>query len=162
METKTSSLVFLQYLTTVFDNTNDAILLIGVEPRGVYRLLLANKAFFADTGFAQDVVGKRISDVLLPQVYIMLSKHCQQVVRTKTPINFTLSSEVPIGRRTYEIRLIPIINTVGDVVQIAGLNRDVTEIQHLREQVKQLQNGIVALTKAAKGSQHSKIASERS
>jgi hypothetical protein len=51
-----SNLVFLQYLTTAFDNIKDAILLIGVE-KHTYRLLTANAVFFAISGFQKVLPG---------------------------------------------------------------------------------------------------------
>ncbi|HSW66503.1 MAG TPA: PAS domain-containing protein [Bacillota bacterium] len=138
MKPKTSSLVFLNYLTTIFDNIADAIILIGVEPKGKYRLLLANDAFFASSGHTDDVIGREIVDIVHPDSYATLIKHYQRAVRTKRPVELTSWYIVPRGRRAFHIKLIPITNTVGDVVQIAGLNRDVTEILNLREEVRQL------------------------
>ncbi len=138
MKPKTSSLVFLNYLTTIFDNIADAIILIGVEPKGKYRLLLANDAFYMSSGHTEEALGREIVDIVHPDAYVALIKHYQKVVRTKRAVELTSWYTVPRGRRAFHVKLIPITNTVGDVVQIAGLNRDVTEILNLREEVRQL------------------------
>src|SRR5260370_24319503 len=59
MAEQTSSLVFLQYLTTVFDNIADGVLLIGVEPRDTFKLVMANKTFFEFSGYPDDSIGKK-------------------------------------------------------------------------------------------------------
>jgi len=138
MKPKNSSLVFLSYLTTVFDNIADAIILIGVEPKGKYRLLLANDAFFASSGHTEDAIGREVVDIVHPDSYASLIKSYQKATRTKRPIELTSWYTVPRGRRAYHVKLIPITNTVGEVVQIAGLTRDITELLNLREEVRQL------------------------
>ena len=138
MTTHTSSLVFLQYLTTVFDNIQDSILLIGLEPQGVYRLLLANKPFFRTSGFPQDSLGKTVPEIVGEEPAKYLIRHYKTVIRTKKPLEYTRWSDVPTGRKAFEVQLIPILNTVGEVVQIAALTRDVTEVLELREQVAKL------------------------
>ena len=138
MAVQTSSLIFLQYLTTVFDNIKDSILLIGVEPRGVYRLLLANQPFFKSSGFSEDSIGKRVSEIVGSGPAEFLHKQYRTVIRTKQPLEYTSWSDVPNGRLAFEVKLIPILNTVGECTQIAAVTRDVTELLTLREKLKKI------------------------
>ncbi len=138
MNPKISSLVFLNYLTTVFDNVADAIILIGVEAKGAYRLLLANHAFYASTGHSEDIIGREVTDIVAPGTYPGLLKHYQKAIRTKQPHEYTTWIQVPRGRRAYRIKLIPILNTVGEVAQLAGITRDVTDHLNMQEELRQL------------------------
>lgn len=138
MQPELSSLVFLQYLTAVFDNIADAILLINVEPRGKYRLLLANNAFFTASGYTRDVVGKEVIDIVPPENYPALLRQYQRAIRTKKPVEYTKWSTVPKGKRAFKTKLIPILNTVGDTVQIAALTHDITDYLNLQEEVRRL------------------------
>ncbi len=139
MPDKTSSLVFLNYLTTVFDNISDVILLIGVEPNDQFRLLLANEAFSRNTGHPKTVVGKLIEDVVAPQSAAQLKPRYKKVIATKQPIIYTEWFDVPLGRQAFEVKLIPILNAVGQCVQIAAITHNVTELHTLRAENKVLQ-----------------------
>jgi hypothetical protein len=77
-------------------------------------------------------------EIVGPKGFAFVEKKYQRVIRTKHPLEYTSWSEVPAGRRAFEVRLIPIMNTVGECVQILALTRDVTELAELREQVKRL------------------------
>ena len=133
---QTSSLVFLNYLTTVFDNLDEAILLLNVEANGRYRFMMANERYKHITGRDKNPVGELVSDVVAPETFQKVKKRYDQVVQTKEPTIFTDSYRVPLGIETYEIKLIPVLNSVGQVVQIAGIVRNITELQRLREAAK--------------------------
>jgi PAS domain S-box-containing protein len=137
MEQKTLSLVFLQYLTTVFDNITDAVLLIGVE-KGGYRLLLGNKAFFETSGHSPDDVGKRIVDVVGKDNYPSLSREYQRAIKAKKPTEFTHWYTVPRGRSAFRVKILPIISAVGEVVQLVVLTHDITEQVRLQNEVEGL------------------------
>jgi PAS domain S-box-containing protein len=138
MSQETSSLVFLHYLTTVFDNIKDAILLIGVEPDNKYRLLLANKVFTKISGFPASSIGKEIAEIVGQEGYAFLVKKYQQVIKTKKSVEYMSWSDVPAGRMAFEVQLIPIFSTVGECAQIIVITRDVTEREKLREEVRHL------------------------
>jgi PAS domain S-box-containing protein len=138
MRQQTSSLVFLQYLTTVFDNLHDAIVLIGVEPNDTFRLLLANEAFFKSTGHSEEKLGKTINEVVSPRSFASLKKRYKKVIATREPVEYTEWYRVPLGRQAYEIKFIPVLNAVGECVQIAGVSRNVTELYNLRLEVQDL------------------------
>ena len=138
MSDKTSSLVFLHYLTTVFDNIHDAILLIAVEPNEQYRLLLANSAFARNTGRTDVPVGKRIDEFVEPESYALLKPRYNKVVATKQPTTYQDWYNVPLGRQAFEVTLIPILNAVGQCVQIAAITRNITELSDLRVENKKL------------------------
>jgi PAS domain S-box-containing protein len=135
MAPETSSMVFIQYLTTVFDNIQDAILLIGVEPNNTFRLLMANKGFYRGSGHSGNEVGKLISEITTPETYEKLVKRYHEVVKTKKQMAFSEEYDVPIGKQAYDVQLIPVFNSVGKCTQIACITRNVTELHRLRQQL---------------------------
>ncbi|MET0779787.1 MAG: PAS domain-containing protein [Candidatus Saccharimonadales bacterium] len=137
MASEISSMVFIQYLTTVFDNIHDAILLIGVEPNNTYRLLMANEEFNRGTGHTAVEIGKTIQQVTLPKTYEKLIKRYQTVVKSKKRHEFIEEYDVPMGKQTYEVQLIPIFNSVGTCTQIACITRNITELYRLQERLKE-------------------------
>jgi PAS domain-containing protein len=150
MAPKSSSLVFLHYLTTVFDNISDAILLIGVEPNDNFRLLLANQGFTRGTGHSMDNIGKLISEIVLPKSYVTLSKKYKQVIATKNSMQFTTWYETPLGNQAYAVQLIPILSAVGECVQIAAISHNVTELCSLQDEVRRLKKELQTATSSQK------------
>lgn len=146
MNSNASSLVFLQYLTTVFDNLEEAILLVGVEPNNTFRLLMANEGFTRGTGHSKNEIGKTIEEVVVAESYKKLLPHYRKVVKTKKLWSFMEWYDVPIGRQAYEVKLIPIFNAVGECVQIAAITRNVTEVMQLRQQIKETTETLDQLT----------------
>lgn len=138
MPTSVSSLIFLQYLTSVFDNIDEAILLFGIEPNGHFRLLLTNAAFNKSTGRVEDITGNLAHEVLVPEAYKALAEHGKKVIKTKRQVQFAGWFDVPLGRQAFEVKLIPVLNTVGECVQIAAITKNVTELYQLRAKLQEL------------------------
>jgi hypothetical protein len=138
MATNPSSLLFLQYLTTVFDNIRDAIMLIGVEPDHTYRLLMVNAAFVINTGHSKDSEGKLVSEIVSPDSYRALRPRYDKVVATRKAVEYTEWYDVPLGPQAYEVKIIPILNAVGECVQLAVITYNVTNLHKLREEVSKL------------------------
>ncbi|HUC89744.1 MAG TPA: PAS domain-containing protein [Patescibacteria group bacterium] len=147
MSSDASSLVFLQYLSTVFDDIPDAILLVSAEPKDKHRLLLANKGFTQCTGYKEVAVGKSIKDIVEPEAYHRLAKLYNKVAKNKEPGWFVETITVPLGIQTYKIRLIPILNAVGECMQIAAIMQNVTELHDLRVKLAETSKTLEDLAK---------------
>jgi PAS domain S-box-containing protein len=130
-------------------------LLIGVEPNDTYRLLLANESFYRQTGYTKHDIGKSLREVTGPHNWPKLSNRYKKVTASKQPIEFTEWYDAPIGRQAYHIKLIPILNAVGEVVQLASLTRNVTELKTLREQAAETLQTLETLTQQLRQSSNS-------
>lgn len=137
-------MVFLHYLTTVFDNINDIVSLVGVEPKGVYRLLLANKAFSEIFGFSTDVIGKKVSEIAQPKNYKVLVARYERVIKSKKPHRYMEWYDVPAGRLALEVQMIPVLNAVGECVQIIAITRDVTLREKQNAEIAKLRTELAA------------------
>ena len=149
MDSGKSSLVFLQYLTSVFDNIADGIVLISIGPGDEYRLAMANRPFYAFSGYPEDSAGKRLSDVASSESNIFLARHCKKVVKYKRPLDYLRWAEVPIGYRAFDVRLVPVLGVTGDVVQIACILHDATEREQMREEIERLRETVRGIRKSA-------------
>jgi len=129
----TTSFVFLNYLTTVFDDIGDGILLVGIEPGPVYRLAVTNRALIDLSGYPADSVGKPISELVSPEIFAVLDHYYQRVIQTRQPVTFTHRFTLPAGKRIVQTKLIPILNAVGQCTHIAAIVHDKTENVRLRE-----------------------------
>jgi hypothetical protein len=118
--------MFIKYLTTVFDNIGVSILLVSVESDGRFKALAANKNFGQSSGFPVDIVGKYMDDIVAPETYAAISARYASVAHCKEVLQYSDWLSVPNGKRAYEVKLIPILSTVGECVQIIMISRDVT------------------------------------
>lgn len=139
MPTSISSLIFLQYLTSVFDNIDEVILLFGIEPEENLRLLMANAAFNRTTGRKEDATGRLAHEVIMPKTFEVLKTQAKKVVETKRQVQFSGWFDVPRGEQAFEVKLIPVLNTMGECVQIAAIAHNVTELYKLRIENDKLQ-----------------------
>ncbi len=146
MQSGHSSLVYLQYLTTVFDNVQDVVLLIAVEPGQTYRLLMANDAYFRETGYDRTTIGEALQDIVNKKSYAHLTAQYNAVIETKEALFFTHWYTVPNGEQAFSVKLIPILNALGEVVQIASISRNVTELEELRQKVTETTKALDTLT----------------
>jgi PAS domain S-box-containing protein len=137
MVTKTSSMVFTQYFTVILNSVQDAVLLLDIEPKNHYRILLANDAFFGMTGYSKDAIGKLIDEITADESRNKLHERYAKVREIKKPIIHTEWYDVPLGKQLFTVKLIPIFNAVGDCVQLASITQNVTEQHHMREQQKE-------------------------
>lgn len=133
-----NSFAFLRYLNTVFDNIKDAVMLISIEPEDGYRLILTNQAFHSMSGFGKDCIGKDLSELVDTERHQFLKKRYRRVIKLKKPTSYRSWYIVPKGERAFEIDVIPVLNTVDEVVQLIVLARDVTKITKLEEKIRRL------------------------
>jgi PAS domain S-box-containing protein len=118
-------LLFLHYLTAVFDHIDEAVLLIGVEPEG-YRALFTNDQLMRMLGYTPADTGKLIKDIVPPQRFKLLVRHYDEAVTSKEPHKFTYSTRTTYGMRTLRATLVPVLNTYGTCTHIVSLIRNVT------------------------------------
>lgn len=113
-------------------------MLIGIEENGNLRLLLANKAFHDMTGLDPSCVGKELPEFIDTERLKLTTKYYKKVVKLKKPISYSTWTEMPAGKRAYEVDIIPVLSTVDEVVQLIVLARDITKVAKLKERVRVL------------------------
>jgi PAS domain S-box-containing protein len=148
MEGSSQSMIFLQYLTTVFDNIADGVVLVSLGGEDEYRLAMANRPFYDFSGYPQDAEGKNICDIATPDSSIFLQRQFKKVVKTKQPLNYLRWAEVPLGYRAFDVRLIPVLGTTGDVILVACILHDATEREQMRKEVGRLRETVRGIRKS--------------
>jgi PAS domain S-box-containing protein len=139
----------MQYLATVFDNIADGVVLLGVEPDDEYKFILANKPFYAFSGYAEvSSKGRLLSDIVQPDTRIFLYRHYKRVRKSRQPVEYSHWHDVPAGYRCFAVRLVPILGTTGDVILIACILRDVTEYEQLKSEVERLRKTVRGIKEA--------------
>ncbi|WP_179216960.1 ATP-binding protein [Humidesulfovibrio mexicanus] len=107
-------------LRAVFNASSDGVLLL--VPDG--QVLAMNESAAMRRGkTVGELTGKSILDMIPIYVRNGRKTHMEEVVRTGKPLRFEEDRE----GRTYAIRLHPVRNAAGEIVQIASFSRDITE-----------------------------------
>lgn len=113
-------------------------MLIGVESDNELRLLLANKRFHDLSGLGKDCIGKNLYEFINEERHRHMKKRYNKVIKIKKPMSYITWYKLPRGRIAFEVDIIPVLNTVDEVVQLIILSRDVTAVSTLKEQVRKL------------------------
>jgi PAS domain-containing protein len=116
----------LDYLHTIIDNITDVIILIGVGPDHTYKILYVNKAFRTAFGTGE-VVGTDIMESLGEKVAQPFYDRYDTVVATKKSLEWKDTVEFPGMTKVLEAKLLPILNAVGDCIQMVSITRDMTK-----------------------------------
>ena len=128
-----------QHLALIFQGVSDCLFLLQVEADDCYRFLCVNAAFLKMTGLTREqVVGKRIEEVLPGTSDARARGKCREAIRERKTVNWEGSAAYPVGQIVGEVSLTPLVDKTGAVVQLAGIIRDVTERKQVEDEVRQL------------------------
>src|SRR3989344_6199297 len=108
---------------TLAESAQDAIFIIDREERLVYVNKFGASMFKLKT---EEAAGKTMRE-LFPQNYAQVKKNLGEVFRSKRPLLSEEELSFPAGSRWVSTRLIPTLDAKGEVRQVTGIARDVTE-----------------------------------
>ena len=127
-------------LSLIYEAVSDVIYLLAVEPDDCYRFLSVNRAFFAATGLEADqVIGKRIEDVLPPSSHEVVINKYRQAIREKQRLTWEEEAAYPAGVRVGQVTVAPIMDDAGRCTHLLGSVRDITELRVAEVQLRQAQ-----------------------
>jgi PAS domain S-box-containing protein len=136
---KPDVLSFQRYLIAVLDNIKEAVALLGIGSEGTIALLMANKAYHDITGYDRDTIGMNIFEFVDPKRHGFLKKQFEKILLYKQPVEYTIWAQVPLGRRAYEIEMIPVLTTrKNNAHEVIVMVRDITATAKLQEEVRKL------------------------
>ncbi len=135
----TQELIFLNYLSKVFENLDDAIVLCELRD-GVVEPVMVNRGFYEITGYTKDDNLSKIGEVLssqpsnkafLERTYEMLgAKEVQQD---------TTKAIVPNGTIELRVKAIPVLTSLGEVTHVVFIARDITADLAKDQQIAKLE-----------------------
>lgn len=126
-------------LRVIFENIQDVVYLLDVEPDGGYRFVAINPPFLAATGLTEEqVVGRRVEEVIPePSLRLVLARYAHAIQSGK-PVFWEEASEYPAGTKFGEVMVAPVRNGNGHAVQLVGTVHDVTEHRASQERLHRL------------------------
>jgi PAS domain S-box-containing protein len=123
-----------------FQNTPEALFLIGVEPDGGFVVEEVNPAHEAGVGFRlEDIQGKRVDELLPPDVALRVVESYQRVVDTGEIYQYREVFDLGGNPRHWDTSLVPVRDEAGRVVRLIGSSRDVTRQVLAEEALRQSQ-----------------------
>ncbi len=124
-------------LPLIYDSVTDSIFLLEVEPPETFRFVSVNATFLAVTGLRKEqVVGKRVQDVLPESSHALVIGHYKTAIRERTPVHWEEVAAFPTGRKVGEVTVIPVFSAAGTCTHLVGTVHDVTEVRQLHEAVR--------------------------
>ncbi len=148
----------LRQSETLFQNAQDALFLIDVESGGAGRgegrrefsIRRVNPAYEAATGFSgEDLYGRPLQDIFGEEAGQEIEERYRRCVRRQKPVEY--EEELPVGGEVtyWQTRIAPVM-VEGEVDQIVGTTRDVTE-RKKREERLQWQKSLLEQTQRLAG-----------
>lgn len=123
----------LERADTLFENAQDAFFLVDVNEDNEYTLERVNPVFESLTGLSGEEIRGTPIDELFDKT--ALRDHYDECVRTRETVEFVEELSVPESESYWEARIAPVI-VDGDVVQIAGSTRNITDRKSYERQLE--------------------------
>lgn len=123
-----------------FENTPEALFVIGVGPDDVFIVEETNPAHEAGLGFKlEDIKGKRIDEVLPEHMAQLVLGTYRHVIKTGS--NYQYREEYDIGgsSKYWDTSIIPLRDEHGNITRLIGSSRDVTAQVIAEEALRQAQ-----------------------
>jgi len=126
-------------LLLIYNNSTTGMWLVNVEGAGKFRFQTINAAFSIITRQKkEEVVGHLLEEVVPSGSIEDLRAKYTEAVQTKQVVSFFTTIQYESGEITVEIKIIPILNEEGKVVQLLGTGDNMTEQRKARHELMQM------------------------
>lgn len=123
-----------------FENTPEALFVIGVEPDGSFIVEETNPAHEAGIGFKlEDIRGRRIEDILPGHMAQLVLETYRHVINTGSIYQYREEYDLGRSSRHWDTSIIPLRDERGNVTRLIGSSRDVTAQVIAEEALRQSQ-----------------------
>ena len=123
-----------------FENTAEALFVIGVGDDGGFTIEELNPAHEALTGLrTAELRGKPLDQQLPTDVAAQVAAKYERAATSAEPLSYREIVDLPGGRRHWDTVLVPVMGDNGRVNRIIGSSRDVTARVQAEEQLRQSQ-----------------------
>ncbi len=132
----------------LFVHTSDSTVLYRVSLDGSVYCEDFNPAAEATTGLKRDdIVGRQAHEVVEPASAKKLAARFQQAIRTRAPVLYEDSLELPRGTRWYNTAIIPLLDESGRVNRLAAIARDITVVRESEQLQRRLDTEVAEAQK---------------
>ncbi len=129
-----------QQLSLIYDSVGNVLFYLVVEPDNCFRFLSINQVFLDATGLTEDqVVGKRIEEVIPEPSFGMVKDNYKKAVEERRIVRWEETSRYPTGVKVGEVSIAPIFDDNGICTHMVGSVFDITERKKLESQLMHAQ-----------------------
>ena len=122
------------------ENTSDMMFWVRMDRSGDFFVEDVNPAQERVLGMARSqVVGRRIVDILPPDLAAAIVGHYRQCLESGVPLSYEERAELPTGLVVAQTLLVPLAGEDGEIRQIIGTSRDITQHRSTEEAFRQAQ-----------------------
>jgi PAS domain S-box-containing protein len=140
------SLTQSDLLVVIANTVQDRLFLLQVEAGASFRFLCINDAFLKGTGLTREqVIGKRIDEIIPSPFHAFVHGKLQDVIRDKTTTLWTEHAVLLPEKHEGEVAVTPITDETGNVVQLAGVIRDINWRRNEEEEGRELTCHLIQL-----------------
>ncbi|RJX51091.1 sensor histidine kinase [Halonotius pteroides] len=126
---------------TIFEEMSDAAFLIDVDRSGqdyTFTYLRNNASRQQQTGLSEDELrGQRPRELLDDEQGLVVAENYRRCVEQKETLRYEETLQLPGGTSHWQTRLTPIV-TAGEVTQIVGVARDITDKKEQEQQLERI------------------------
>ncbi len=116
------------------ENAPDPIFLVRVAPDGTFVFRYNNPAHRQQTGIPLEALRHQTPETLLDASQAAaVNSHYRECVQLKRPIQYEERLDLPAGARDWQTLLVPVEDAAGDVVELAAIARDITELKEAEQ-----------------------------
>lgn len=141
-------LIFLNYLSKVFENLDDGIILCKVRSDRDLEALLVNQGFYKITGYKKGSVEKIVDELALQPQNESFVEECYKVIQTRQIKRAESVISVPNGLKRLCVKIIPVVNSFGEATHMVLIGRDITESTAKDKRLRELEAELAKLKKA--------------
>ncbi|MEW6434873.1 MAG: ATP-binding protein [Myxococcota bacterium] len=133
----------------IFQFSNDCIALYRLALDGTVFCEDINAATEAVTGLRRDaIIGRPAQEVLGSSSAQSLNERFAQCIRSRAPVTWEHSLEVPAGLRWFNTAIVPLLDEQGRVQRLAVIARDVTQQREAEALQRQLEGQVAEAQKS--------------
>lgn len=144
----TQELIFLNYLSTVFENLDDAIVLCKVRSDRDLETLLLNQGFYSLTGYEKGDAKKLGDELAAQKPNRPFIEQCYQAIQDKKNHEAESIISVPNGLKHMCVKMLPVVNSLGEVTHMVLIGRDITGDLAKDQRITELEAELAKLKKA--------------
>lgn len=127
-----------------FDNTAEALFVVGVDEDGGFRILAANPVYEATTGRSMaHSIGCSIEEWLPPTILEAVRANLRHCVDSGAPYRIEEALDVDGEKRVWDTVLVPVLDHAagsgGRVFRIVGSGRDITDQRLAQDRLRHAQ-----------------------
>ncbi len=127
-----------ELVNQLFEHTSDAVFAVDVLPGGDFRIAAINPVVEQRAGFRRsDVVGRSVTEAAPPEVARVVIDGYRRCLAAGQAIRVEEQIPFPNGTAFSETLLIPIRGADGQILQLIGIGRDVTEQRQIEQRLRE-------------------------